>query len=240
MITERLSRYYLRKLVATRRGRAHLYNFAAEVEDGDEGEIFEQLADAVTDRRMAKLVRRHAADEEGHAGLFREALRRTGESPPPIPDSLQFIRRINAMTGLFERGVQDATDIVEVAAVLRAIEQRAVDRYPLIGALLREVGDDFGADAFATVARDEARHVRYCDALGRHHAENDVAWRRQVRRYRRIERRAFYQHAPTDVRYAIEQGLVRLGPVARIVLTFSASPVVASTPECAISRISAG
>ena len=85
-MTDKLTRLYIESLFATHRGRAHVLNQAAEAEDSDEGQVFEQLLTQVDDPRLHKLIQRHAADEKKHAELFRECVKRQGVEPGPVAE----------------------------------------------------------------------------------------------------------------------------------------------------------
>lgn len=199
------------RLAATPAGRRHIYSFAIAAEEGDEHGVFDMLANNVADMEFKKLVRAHQADEERHAGLFFACLTRMGETPEKIPDALQIIRR---MGGKFEAAGEQNGTVVELYAMLRAIEVRGVEQFPIIAEALRPY-DAFGAETFRQVARDEARHVGFCDRIGRAAAGDEKTWQNAMAKYERIERGAFLEHGIVSFRYVLRQGLISSGPLEK-------------------------
>lgn len=215
---------FLRRLISTPAGRAHLLNLMIHAEEGDEAGVFDQLQRVVTDRRVQKTIARHQADEREHADLYRECLRRTGIEPDPIPDELLIIRRAARVAGgMFASGARDGAastiatneDVMNTYALLLAIEERGVQQFPLIGREFRRIGDHETADTFDRVARDEARHCKYCRAIGRSYAPSEAAWCESVARYKAIEAEAFQQVGVAGIAYAVERGLVWQNPAIR-------------------------
>ena len=98
--------------------------------------------------------------------------------------------------------------------------QEVLQRFPMIGAEFRRIGDHETADTFDRVTADERRLTKYCRAIGRRYAADDATWERAVVRYRRAEARAFRQVGRATIRYAVQNGLVwrgALGHLARAV-----------------------
>jgi rubrerythrin len=79
----------------------------------------------------------------------------------------------------------------------------------------RRLGDHETADVFDRVAKDEARHVRYCKAIGRRYAEDDAQWAHAVETFARIEDRAFKAVGVTTIAHALETGLLSESRVAK-------------------------
>ena len=223
---EMLRRSFFRRLVSTPEGRAHILELMVAAEEGDEAGVFDRLQNVVDDPQLRKTSARHQADEREHAGLYRACIERNGVEPKPIPPSLMIIRRVAfAAGGAFaagadsgsSEGIRTREDVMNTFALLLAIEERGVEQFPLIGREFRRIGDHETADTFDRVARDELRHTKYCQAIGRRYAPDDAAWKRAVERYAAIERRAFEQAGIAGIAYAIENGLVWKGPFARTV-----------------------
>lgn len=225
MLIESLVRTaFLRRLIATAAGRAHILNLMVNAEEGDEAGVFDQLQRVVSDPQVKKTIARHQADERMHAELYRRCLHRTGIEPEPIPDALMIIRRVARVAGgaLAEgersrsaHRLETDQDIVDTYALLLAIEERGVEQFPLIGREFRRIGDHETADTFDRVTRDEQRHCKYCRAIGRRYARSEHEWKEALARYRKIEETAFKQAGFAGIAYAIDRGLVWNNPIAR-------------------------
>lgn len=213
----RIRRAFLRRLVSTPRGRAHLLSLMVAAEEGDEAGVFDQLRTKVDDPKLSRLIARHQEDERRHAELYRACLARNGLAPEPIPDQLRIIRRVARVAGgAFAVGektrsasaIATLEDVMNTYALLLAIEERGVRQFPIIGAEFRRIGDHETAATFDRVATDELRHTRYCRAIGLRHAPDAASWERAVSKYARIEQRAFRQVGLAGIAYAVKRGLL--------------------------------
>ncbi len=200
---------FLAQLVTTDAGRQHMLSISVDAEEGDEGHIFEQLADRVEDPKMKQIVERHRDDEVRHAQLFRGCLSRLGLEMQAIPDELKIVHQIAAVTGGFDDPIETSGDVVAAYAMLLAIEERGVERFPLIADAFRSV-DPETADVYLRVARDERGHVNYCESIGRHHAGDDATWRTALAEARAIEEVAFLGVGLANLTYCTERGWVDL------------------------------
>ena len=226
-VSRTLNRTFLRALVATAAGRAHLLGLMVLAEEGDEAAVFDQLKELVTDPELKKAIARHQEDEREHARLYYRCLERNGLPPPAIPGRLLIIRRANMEAELElapasdpgrgrlvqaaargERKLSTSTDVMNAYALLLAVEERGVQQFPIIGDEFRRIGDYETADVFDRVAKDEARHTRYCYAIGRRHAPDEETWRASVLRMRAVEKRAFDRVGLAQIAHAIRAGLV--------------------------------
>jgi rubrerythrin len=216
-VERRLRKSFMRRLVSTPRGREHVLSLMVAAEEGDESGVFDALATRADDEELQKLVRVHQEDERVHAQLYRDCLARIGLRFVTVPDELMIIRRIGREAGgVFAEGVESGSseplrtraDVMNTYALLLAIEQRGVQQFPVIGAEFRRLGDHETADVFDRVAKDEARHVRYCKAIGRRYAEDDAQWAHAVETFARIEDRAFKAVGLTTIAHALETGLL--------------------------------
>jgi len=189
-------------------------------EEGDEAGVFDQLIETAVDPKLQKLIRRHQADEFRHAAMYRACLERNGVEPDPVPDALMIIRRVARVAGgafaVGERtrsaaAISTREDVMNTYALLLAIEERGAEQFPLIGAEFRRIGDHETADTFDRVARDERRHTRYCRAIGRRYAPDEASWELAVRKYARLEERAFKQAGMAGIVYALRRGLLWSG-----------------------------
>ena len=197
---------FLHRLTATPQGREHMLRIAVDAEEGDEGGIFDLLATMVDEPRLQRLVVRHRDDEVRHASLFRACLDRNGFEMAPVPDQLRIIRRIADHLGGSKPGTTPREFVLNIYALLCVIEQRGVERFPLIAAAFRAV-DPETADTYLAVAEDERRHIQYCAAIGRHYATTDAEWELAVEHARSIEAAAFQATDLAHVAYVTEHGL---------------------------------
>jgi rubrerythrin len=223
-----IGRSFLRSLVSHPAGRAHVLSLMVAAEEGDEAGVFDQLARKADDPELARLVRRHQEDEVRHAAMYRACLARNGLEPQPVPDQLLVVRQVGREAGgAFAAGVDAASaagiatreDVMNTYALLLAIEERGVQRFPVVGAEFRRIGDLETADTFDRVTEDERRHTRYCRAIGRRYAPDDATWERAVTRYRAVEERAFRRVGVAGIVYAVKNGLAWRGPLGRIART---------------------
>jgi rubrerythrin len=220
-----IGRSFLRSLVSHPAGRAHVLSLMVAAEEGDEAGVFDQLIRKADDVELEKLVRRHKEDEARHAAMYRACLERNGLEAQPVPDELLIIRQVGREAGgAFAAGVEAASadgiasrdDVMNTYALLLAIEERGVQRFPLIGAEFRRVGDHETADTFDLVTDDERRHTRYCRAIGRRYAPDDATWERAVARYREVEERAFRRVGLAGIVFALKERLVWRGAIGRL------------------------
>ncbi len=205
-------REFFTQLVSTPEGRQHMLSFSVDAEEGDEGAIFDQLAVAVEEPKLRRIVERHRDDEIRHGTLFRACLARLGLEKVEVPDEIRIIRQIASSSGGAERPVRTAEDIVATYAMLFVIEQRGVEQFPFLSEAFRAV-DPETADTYDRVARDERGHVHYCETIGRHYAADDAAWQSAVTRARSIEESAFQAVGMANLTYCAERGWVRMDAV---------------------------
>jgi hypothetical protein len=114
-------------------------------------------------------------------------------------------------------GIATRDDVMNIYAMMLAIEERGVERFPLFGAEFRRIGDRETADTFDRVTQDERRHTKYCRAIGRRYAPDDATWERAVTKYRAIEERAFRGWGFAVFVYAVKNGLAWRGVAGRVV-----------------------
>lgn len=198
---------FLTQLVSSPEGRQHMLSISVEAEEGDEGDIFGQLADCVDDARLRQIVERHRDDEVRHAQLFRDCLARQGLEQQPVPDEMKIIRQIADTTGGFGQGVRTREQAALAYALLLVIEERGVEQFPRIAAAFRPV-DPETADVYLRVARDERGHVRYCQTIGRYLAGDDITWDEAVEASRVLEADAFASVGIANLSYCGERGWV--------------------------------
>ncbi len=217
-IQERLAERFVGQLIASPAGRAHMLNQIAEAEGTDEGALFERLEAKADDAKLAHMIRRHQEDEQRHARLFHECLERTGVSMPPVPDHLKLLGRIDQALGRDPKTpprIETREDVMRTYLVLQVIEERATVQFALFGPLFRRI-DPETSRVFEEVARDEARHLRYCHAISRRYAPDEATRLRELARLREIEARCFADNSRANVEWIFAHGYVRLSPAERL------------------------
>ena len=198
---------FLRALLTTPAGREYLLSIAVDAEEGDEAGLFDQIADAVDVPELRRVVETHRDDEVRHAKLYRKCLERNGYTKRDLPDELGFIHQLGNGAARTTPQLRTAEDIMWFYALLHAVEERGVERFPLIADAF-ERHDPETADTYRRVTRDERGHVRYCQRIGRHYAGSDEAWERALAGARQIEAAAFARTTQAQLTYCVEQGLV--------------------------------
>jgi rubrerythrin len=210
--TAKVGTAFLTRLMESAEGRAHMLSVSVDAEEGDESGIFDQVANLVEDPELRRIVERHRDDEVRHARLFRECLARLGEDKRHIADEIRVIRQVGARTDRPEGTVRNVDDIVDVYALLLAIEERGVEQFPRVADAF-EPHDPETASVYRRVARDERGHVRYCQRIGRHYASSDEEWDAAVARARVMEEDAFVAVGLANLTYCAEQGWVDMDEV---------------------------
>ena len=217
-LSARLTERFVDKLAASPKGRAHVLHQAADAEDSDEGELFRRLLSYVQDEELARLIRRHEADEKGHAKMFRACVERQGFTPPPVPENLKLLHRIDHALGR-KAGeapkIESRDDVMRTYLVLQVIEERATNQFRLFERMFRP-HDARSADVFALVSKDEERHLRYCHAIARRYAPDQATHARVLAELRTIEARCFADNSRANMDYVFEHGFVDAGPVDKL------------------------
>jgi len=212
-IQETLTLAYFERLVSSPEGRAHVLATCADAEASDEGALFDRLLTWVDDEDLAKLVRRHQEDELRHADMFLACLARTGVAAPTVPEHLKLLKRIDGLLGgMMDEPMKTREDVMRVYLLLQVIEERASTQFGLHVRAYRKV-DPKTADVVEQIAKDEARHLKYCRAISRRYAPNEETLLRELARFREIEGRAFAANSRANMDYVREQGFVKFGPL---------------------------
>jgi rubrerythrin len=162
--------------VRTPEGRAYLLSYVGEEETASIP-MLTQIASELVDPQLQKMAAKHLADEMRHETVLRERFLAMG-LPPPKVDA-------NAVLAELYREMNPQTT-AEKYMVVQVLEERAARTYPLIAKAFRPY-DPASADVFEGIAADEARHVRFCEAVTRRigHVDSDET----LARYRRAESR---------------------------------------------------
>jgi rubrerythrin len=211
-----LSARFLRGLLATPRGRAHLLNQVADAEATDEGAIFERLLAHVEDPKLRHMIERHQADELRHAELFRGCLSRTGVEVGPVPAHLRLLDRLDERAGhIMHQPVKDDRDVLVAYLMLLVIEERALNQFRQFIPAFAAV-DPQTAAVFEEVARDEERHLRYCYAISRRYAAGEATWAANLLHFRTLEALAFGENSRANMQHVFDHGLHDAGAIERV------------------------
>ena len=206
-LAQPLTRRFLRGLVSTAAGRAHVLSQAADAESTDEGAIFDRLLAHVDDPKLEQMIRRHQADELRHASMFRERLTATGVDPGPVPAHLKLLERIDALADhVMQRPVDGAHDVMVSYLMLLVIEERAINQFSLFAPAFDEV-DPATAAVFREVGKDEARHLRYCHAIASRYAPSEAIMQSTLAQLRACELKAFVDNSRANMDWVFEHGL---------------------------------
>jgi rubrerythrin len=200
-IQTHLTEKFVRALISTPRGRAHLLAQIADAEDNGEAKVFDEALSIVEDPQLQRLISRHRDDELRHGRLFREALHRTGVDPGPVPEQLQALANLDEeLGGFFQRPVTDRRGVVTAYTALLALEERAMDQFGMYRRLFAEV-DPATSAVFEEVAADEERHLKYCHAITKRYAESEEARLAELERMRVLEAKAFQKTQRANMAY---------------------------------------
>ncbi|MEO6572545.1 MAG: ferritin-like domain-containing protein [Polyangiaceae bacterium] len=212
-INERLTLRFLSNLLGTPAGRAHMLNQCADAEATDEGEMFDRILAQVDDPELARLVRRHQADELMHAEMFRACVARTGITPPPVPQNLKLLARIDKAIG-GPKPVESRDDVMHAYLLLQVIEERATTQFAIFERAFRSV-DPETADTFASIAKDEARHLKYCQAISKRYAPSEAVREKTLRELRVVESLAFAENSRANMEFTFARGYVTMSPIEK-------------------------
>lgn len=212
-VGEHIRNRLMDRLIASPTGRAHILNVMAEAEGSEEGAIFDILATRVEDARLQQMVRKHAADEERHAELFRARVIANGGTPQPIPEHLRLINRLNAALGdFFDGELSTDEDVMNAYLLLQVIEERAITQFRQLEPVFRTY-DPKSADVIAEIAADEDRHLKYCHAISKRYAPDPATRVAALKRLRQIEARAFTDNSRANIQHCVDNGLLQVGRI---------------------------
>ena len=208
---EKLQQRYLQQLLSTPRGRAHVLSICVEGESNGEGQVFERALARVDDPAVAKMIKRHQADEILHTQLFQERLDAQGIAVPPVPDHLKLIDRLDAALGnVIDRQIETREDIMHMYLVLQVIEERAITQFAEIGPAFAAVDPETAA-TFERVGKDEERHLKYCHAIAKRFAPDAVTHDRELARYRAVEARIYAEITRDNMAWSMANDVVDFG-----------------------------
>ena len=207
-VTEKLNRIYLRKLVSTPAGRAHVLAQTADGEASGEARIFEEVLARARDPELGKLVSRHRDDELRHERLFRERLAATGIEGPELPDALRFVEQLNrALGGILDRPIHDERGVLDAYCLLQVLEERAVQSFGMFVDAFGAV-DPPTARVFAEVLEDERRHLKYCVAVAKRYAASEEQRLEVLAAMREVEARVFQENQLRNMEHTLRRGFM--------------------------------
>jgi rubrerythrin len=206
-----LDRLFFRQLCATPRGRAHLYRQLAEAEGGNGGELMlfdHLLAQTSDDPEIARLIRRHYDDELRHERLYSELADATGLPAEPQPTDGSVLLALDEELGLFSNPIRTREDVMNAYLVLLVVEERATTQFGALRDAVRP-HDEHAAGVIDEIERDEARHLRYCEAISRRYAPDEPTRQRRLAEVRAAEARAFARVQRANLRHTLDAGLIQ-------------------------------
>ncbi len=207
-VAQKLNQIYLRKLVSTPAGRAHVLAQTADGESSGEARIFKEVLARAHDPELGRLVTRHRDDELRHERLFRERLAATGVAEPELPEALRFVEQLNrALGGILDRPIQDDRGVLEAYCLLQVLEERAVFSFDMFIGAFSEV-DPPTAQVFAEVLEDERRHLKYCVAVAKRYAAGEEQRLEVLAQMREVEARVFEENQARNMEHTLSRGFM--------------------------------
>jgi rubrerythrin len=209
-----MHQWFLHDLFSTARGRAYVLSQAAEAESGGEQKIFDVLLAHVDDPELSRMVRKHREDEVRHAQMYSACAERQNVTLPEIPSELRVIDAVDEHIGrvrggvrFFDEKVHDARYVMEGYLFLQVLEERAVQQFAVLAEALRPF-DAVSADVVVDIEADERRHLRYCYAISKRYAPNDLVLAATLAKFRRAEAEAYKEHTTKSLAFLLDQGFL--------------------------------
>jgi rubrerythrin len=214
-LQDRMHHWFLHDLFSTAEGRAYVLSQAAEAESGGEKKIFDVLLEKVDDPELARMVKKHSEDEVRHAALYTACAARQNVTLPTVPADLRVIDAVDEHIGrvrggvrFFDEKVHDAKYVMEGYLFLQVLEERAVQQFTVLADALRPF-DAQSADVVVEIEADERRHLRYCYAVSKRYAPNDLVLADTLAKFRRAEAQAYKEHTAKSLDFLLRQGFLR-------------------------------
>jgi len=215
-LVQRFFLRFMRKLGSTVDGQRFMISQLVETEAmaNGEGNMFPRLLDYVDEPRLHGLIQRHYDDEVRHEGLYRDVIQRI-DSNVDAPQDIMVMRLLESMTRSFtDDPVTCDRDVFESYLFIQALEEQAEIDLPLLAGVFDSI-DPVIAEVIRSVARDEKKHVRWCDPVVEAFAESPDDLRRSRRKFRAIAEFAHHRHNLLGADYAYRNGLVKGGALGR-------------------------
>ena len=218
-LREWLTLRFTRRLLSTPEGRAHVLNQIADAESNGENHVFEHVLKHVDDSALRKMIEKHQADEIRHEQLFRACVERNGIVPHPVPSGLKLIDRLDrAVGGFFEHDLDATTGVMDAYLLLQVIEERAITQFTVFEKVFRELDLPIGpviADTFVEVAKDEELHLKYCHAISKRYAPDELTRQRRLKELRELEARCFAENSAANMEHVFQKGWFDGGPAVK-------------------------
>jgi hypothetical protein len=189
---------FMKRVVATPEGRAHILRELGDAEGNGENGFFENILAQVNDPALRQMIRKHKEDELRHERMFLACAERTGVAAQPIPPEVKYVERIFDAVGFYERPIQSDEDIMNAYLLLQAVEERSVVQFKLFEQVFAEI-DPLTAATFAAIGKDEERHIKYCHAIARKYAPDAATHDQKLAEMRALEAQAFADNSRANM-----------------------------------------
>lgn len=215
-LVQRFFQVFMRKLAATPDGQRFMISQLVETEAmaNGEGAMFPRLLAYIDEPRLHRLVQHHYDDEVRHEGLYREVMARI-DSVTEAPRELMVMQILQDMTRQFtDDEITCDRDVLESYLFIQVLEEHAEIDLPLVAQVFDDI-DPVIAAVVRSVARDEKKHVRWCDPLVEAFASTPEDLAKTRRRFRRIVNFSHDRHNLLGAAHAFREGLVKAGLLQR-------------------------
>jgi hypothetical protein len=213
-VRDRVAMAFMRRLVRTPEGRAHVLRQLADAEGNGENGFFENVLAKVDDAGLRQIIRKHKEDELRHEQMFLACAERAGVPAQPIPAEVKYVERIFDEVGFYQQPLDTAEDLMGAYLLLQAIEERSVVQFKLFEKVFAEI-DPLTAATFAAISKDEERHIKYCHAVAKKYAPDAATHDRKLAEMRELEARAFAENGRANMSYVFSRGWFDGGPLTR-------------------------
>jgi hypothetical protein len=213
-VRDRLSLAFLRRVVATPGGRAHILRELADAEGNGENGFFEEILAKVDDPSLKQLIYKHQQDELRHERLFHERADAQGVPFEPVPEQVKYVERVFERTRFRDRPIETQEDVMAAYLMLQAVEERSVVQFALMEQAFREV-DPTTADVIVEIRRDEERHIKYCHAIAKKYAPDEATRVRVLREMRELEAECFAENGRANLAYTYARDYFSGGRLVR-------------------------
>jgi hypothetical protein len=213
-IRDRLSMAFMKRVVATPEGRAHILRELADAEGNGENGFFENVLAQVNDPALRQMIRKHKEDELRHEQMFLACAARTGVPAQPIPPEVKYVERIFDAVGFYEQPIRSDEDIMNAYLLLQAVEERSVVQFKLFEQVFADL-DPLTAATFAAIGKDEERHIKYCHAIARKYAPDAATHDKKLAEMRDLEARAFAENSRANMDHVFSRNWFAGGAIAK-------------------------
>jgi rubrerythrin len=182
----------------------------------------------VEDPALQKMIKKHEEDEVRHAQLFRARLAAQNATPLEVPSELRLIDRLDRrLGGFFDRPIDGGRGVMEAYTLLQVVEERALTQFTVMERAFREV-DPETADVFVEVAKDEERHLKYCQAIAKRYAPSEAERQWLLAGFRLIEAETYRENMRNGLAWALDNVVPR-GAKTALLRTIAQTAMRANT-----------